>query len=132
MKPVLILSSLAALAACGAMPEQSEDQAVADFIAVSAPAQHDSIRTRGQWGYEAVGERYVILDSGFGQYLVEFRRRCHELDERQVKPDLRYQRNVLRARFDTIRGCMIERLYAIDDAAAVELKQLVSAADSED
>lgn len=132
MKLVLILLSLAGLAACGATPARHEDQAVADFIAVSAPGQHDSIRTRGQWDYEVLGERYVILDSGNGKYLVEFRRRCHELDERPVKPDLRYQRNVLRARFDTIRGCVIERLYAIDDVAAEELKQLVSAADGED
>ncbi len=132
MKLVLILLSLAGLAACGATPARSEDQAVADFIAVSALGQHDSIRTRGQWDYEVLGERYVILDSGIGKYLVEFRRRCHELDDRLVKPDLRYQRNVLRARFDTIRGCVIERLYAIDDAAAEELEQLVSAADGED
>ncbi len=130
MKPVLILLLLAGLSACGATPPRSEDQAVADFIAVSALEQHDSIRTRGQWDYDALGERYVILDSGNGKYLVEFRRRCHELDEREVTPDRRVQRNVLRARFDTIRGCVIERLYAIDDAAFVELQQLVSDADN--
>ncbi|NNF40051.1 MAG: hypothetical protein HKN64_01645 [Woeseiaceae bacterium] len=47
-----------------------------------------------------------------------------------MRPDVRYQRNVLRARFDTLRGCVIERLYGIDNAAAEELQQLAAAGDN--
>jgi hypothetical protein len=114
------------------LEKRGANEAVADFIAVSELQQQDTIRTARQWGFDELGDRYAIVDSGKEKYLVEFRRRCHELDQNTVTPDVRYQRNVLRARFDTIRGCAIWRLYAIDDAPAQELQQLVNAMERDD
>lgn len=128
MQQALTLLLITLLAACASSAQAPADNAVLDFIAVSELQPGDRVRTYGQWHYDALSDRYVVLNTRKEKYLVEFRRRCHELEELAVTPDLRYQRNVLRARFDTIRGCTIERLYAIDDAQARELQQLIDKA----
>ncbi len=116
------------LGACVASSEPRVNQAVEDFIVVSQLPSTDKIRTRGQFDFSALTERYVILNADKNQYLVQFGRRCHELNERTVTPDIRYDRNVLRARFDTLRGCTIDRIYPIDEGAAAELEALVERA----
>ena len=51
-------------------------------------------------------------------------RDCRELDEFRVTPDYRREANLLRARFDTIRGCHIGKIYAVDKGQAQELENL--------
>ena len=41
-----------------------------------------------------------------------------------MQPDIRYDSSVLRARFDTLRGCRIDKLYAIEPGQADELRNL--------
>ena len=132
MRPVMTMLATGLLAACATTGETDAEDRVRDFIVVSDLSERDRIRTMPQWGYDALGDRYLILESGKEKYLVEFRRRCRELRETHVVPDIRHQHNVLRARFDTIRGCAIEHLYAIDDAQAEELQQLVGASGQEE
>jgi hypothetical protein len=52
-------------------------------------------------------------------------RRCHELkDNTRITPDKRWDTNIVRAKFDTIRGCRIAAIYALDEAEAAELKNI--------
>ncbi len=119
--PALIIMLLVG---CAAQQGPTTDDAIGDFIALSELEQMDSIRTREQYGLSELTERYGILKTRKGFYLVEFQR-CRELKfNNEVTPDIRYDRNVLRARFDTIRGCRIKKIYAIDEAGAEELKIL--------
>ncbi len=112
------------LAACATPTGPDTDQAIADFIAVSELAELRTVRTRHQYSYTEVTERYVILKARKDRYLVEFRRQCRELNEYDITPDIRREGNVLRSGIDTIRGCVIDRMFAIDLAQAEELQQL--------
>lgn len=112
----------ALLPGCAAQPEQDNDDPIADFIVVSELEPQDVVRFRQQFNFETLTEEYVILRARDDYYLVEFARRCRELNRNEITPDLRYDRNVLRAGIDTIRGCRIEKIFAIDKGQAEELE----------
>ena len=77
------------------------------------------------FGRSCIGDQFVIYKGRRDEYLVEFARRCHELyDNSRITPDKRWDSNVVRARFDTIRGCRITAIYALDEAEVVELKNI--------
>ena len=121
----LALAALLMLTAgCAATRAPAVDDAVQDFIAVSGLAEQEKIRTRGGYRYDALGERYVIVSAAKQKYLVQFTRRCRELYETAITPDIRRDANVLRARYDTVRGCRIDRIYAVEDVQADELMAL--------
>ena len=108
-------------AGCAASRAPAIDDAVQDFIAVAELTEQEKIRTRGGFRYDELGERYVIVTTEINQYLVQFTRRCHELYEWDITPDFRHEANVLRARYDTIRGCRIDRIYEVGEVQAQEL-----------
>jgi len=125
--------SLVALAAammlgCASAPEDDSvierNDAVEDYIKVAELKEIDTIRKRGELHHTAVTENYIILRDQRNVYLATFRQRCRELDEREVRPDIRYDLKVLRARFDTYRGCRIQYLYEITEGQATELLDL--------
>lgn len=109
---------------CVAQPGPDANDAIADFIVVSELKPKDIVRLRDQFNYDYLSENYVVLKARGDYYLVQFQRRCHELREREITPDKRFDRNTLRAGFDTIRGCRIDRMFAIDAAQAKELEFL--------
>ena len=112
------------LAACVTTRPQVDKESVEDFVSVRGLEQVDSIRTNTSEGYYELNEHYVIFQTRRGDYLFEFARRCWELGERRVTADKRWDNNTIRARFDTLRGCRIARIYGLTDAEAEELKQL--------
>ena len=58
-------------------------------------------------------------------YLVEFARRCYELrDNTRIVPDQRWDASKIRARFDTIRGCRVAKIYALTEAEIAELENI--------
>ena len=120
--------SIALLTACAAQPDSREEDRVADFIAVSELEESSKVRMRHQFSYKEITNRYVVLQAHNDYYLVEFRRRCHELGHDTITPDIRHERNVLRPGVDTIRGCRIDRIFVIDETQAQELEQLGKAA----
>ena len=130
MKPIIaILALTALLGGCATSSESETSDAVSDYIKVAELEEHDSIRTMGKFSHRIISQRYVTLETRRENYLVEFNRRCHELTQNdlmqhEVTPDIRYEKNILRARFDTIRGCRIGHIYAIDKGQAEELKNL--------
>lgn len=129
----MLAKTLVALAAammlgCASAPEDDsvivKNDAVEDYIKVAELKEIDTIRKRGELHHTAVTEKYIILRDQRNAYLATFRQRCRELDEREVTPDLRHDLNILRARFDTYRGCRIQSLYEITKGQVAELLEL--------
>ncbi|MGI9233041.1 MAG: DUF6491 family protein [Woeseiaceae bacterium] len=115
------------LTACAAQPDPDnldDEDAIDDFIVVAELEALDTVRFRRQFNFEPLNEEYIILTSRNDYYLVEFRRRCRELNYNAVTPDIRHEKNVLHAGIDTIRGCRIERIFAIDKGQAEELEHI--------
>jgi hypothetical protein len=131
MKSFIAIMLFALLVACAAQRESGVDEAISDFVVLSELEEMGSIRTRDQFGTSELTERYAILKTRKDVYLVEFQR-CPPQFNDDVIPDIRYDKNTLRPRTDTIRGCRIKKIFAIDEAGAEELELLAeaSAADS--
>jgi hypothetical protein len=109
---------------CASQSGPAERNAVADFIVVSELQALDVVRFRDQFNHKRLDDYHVLLSARDDRYLVQFRRRCHELDEYWITPDVRYDRNLLRAGIDTIRGCRIDQMFAVDESQAQELESL--------
>ena len=124
MKRAITALAVAAIAGCATPPAPTVSDAIADFIHVSELEERDAVRTLDQFDYSYLSDQYVILKTRKEKYLVRFRRPCRELNQSYVPPDIRYERNVLRSGFDTIRGCRIGNMYALDETQAQELKNL--------
>jgi len=125
MKPIIAIVSLTVLlSGCATSSESKISDAVSDYISAAELEEQDSIRTMGKFDHHIISQRYVTLETRKESFLVAFSRRCHELTQNEVTPDFRYEKNLLRARFDTIRGCRIGHIYAIDKGQAEELKNL--------
>jgi uncharacterized protein DUF6491 len=104
---------------------QDVTQAVMDFIEVRELEALDSMRSGSNDSWHVIGDNFLIYKGRRDEYLVEFVRRCYELnDNTRITPDKRWETNTVRARFDTIRGCRIANIYALNEAEAVELKNI--------
>lgn len=119
------------LAACASQDEQAEDstqdvhQAVRDFIELRELEELDSMRSGTNDSWQLLNDRFIIYNGRRETYLVEFSQRCHELfDNTRIVPDKRWDRNTVRAKFDTIRGCRIGKIYGLDEAEVAELKNI--------
>lgn len=129
MQRTLLIVILAMLAACAtqetAERRLEEDQAIRDFIEVSGIAEVDKVRADGNDGWKTLSERFIIFANRRERFLFEFARRCHELnDNTRITPDVRSDPNVIRAKFDTLRGCRIHKIYALSAEQADELRQI--------
>ncbi len=128
MKTVMWVAVAVLLSACAAqdgVQRQEEHQAVRDFIAVRDLEELKKMRTALRDSWTSIDDRFIIYRGPRGQYLVEFDRRCHELsDGSRIVPDERRERNTVRARTETIRGCRIKTIYALTEAEADELENI--------
>jgi hypothetical protein len=111
------------LCGCAAQPGPTRTDAIGDFIKVAELEEQDTVRAPGNFHHTYLTERYVILETRKEKVLVQFRRRCRALNETLVVPDVR-DGNILRARFDTIRGCRIDQMFSIDEGQAQELENI--------
>ena len=76
-------------------------------------------------GWDPINEHFILYTGRKDTYLVEFARACWELrDNTRITPDRRWDANVIRSRFDTIRGCRIDRIYALTEAEVTELENI--------
>lgn len=125
LKPVLpALLAAALLQGCAAPKVADENVAIEDFIVVSELEPLKVVHFRHQYDYKQLTENHVVLTARDDYYLVGFKRRCRELNMRPVVADVRYERNTLRVGADTIRGCYIGSIYAIDRTQAEELENI--------
>jgi hypothetical protein len=114
------------LGGCAAEPlyVPPSNQRVADFVAASDLSQVDRIRKSNSDAWSYVNDRYIMY-LGSREYLVEFRDNCADLDDNAWVPaDYIHDHRYLRARVDTIRGCIIEKIYPINRAQRSEIRQL--------
>lgn len=108
-----------------AMSTQDKAQAVRDFIEVRDLEKRDTMRSGNSDGWVAIGDEFLVYRARRDEYLVEFVRRCYELnDNTNITPDKRWNATSISAKFDTIRGCRIANIYALTEAEAVELKNI--------
>ncbi len=130
MSRYLMFLGVVLIAGCAETGTKQESSAISkekvfeDYIEVSQLKELDVIRTRDQIHYKVVSDKYIIIYDRKTFYLATFRQACKELQGGHVTPDIRHDPNTIRARFDTIRGCKIELLYALDEGQAEELIQL--------
>ncbi len=103
---------------------QDEEQAIRDYILVRGLEEVDRIRSSNSDSWDELDEYFIIYDTRRSAYLVEFNRACYELSENRVTPDLRWEANTIRARSDTIRGCQVDKIFALTEADVAELKSL--------
>jgi hypothetical protein len=100
-------------------------QAVRDFIAVRGLEETAKMPSASSDSWESIENYFLIYESRRDTFLVEFSRRCYELDDNmRIVPDERREAGIIRSRFDTIRGCRIHRLYALTADEAEELRNL--------
>ena len=115
------------LAACAAQ-EQSEgdgmEQAIRDYIEVRKPPELDSMRSSGRDRWTELDPKFIIYTGPHEAFLVEFSNNCYALQEHPVVADVRREPNKIRARFDTIRGCRIDRIFALTEHDVAELSAL--------
>ena len=133
MKNLVPIIALVMLSACAtqdaAEAETTADvhnQAIIDFIEVRELTQVDRIRSSERDGWQALSISYVIYKARRDRFLVEFARPCYELrDNLDITPDVRrVNANTIRAKFDTLRGCRISRIFAITREEVDELKNI--------
>ncbi len=128
MNRILILPALLLIAGCSSTSTQPQEiEAVRDFVAAAQLEEVSEIRLRKTLRYTYVNDRYVTVPTRQGDYLVELRRDCFELRQNDFTPEMvdgRDNQNVLRARFDTIRGCYIGTIYEITESQREELRDL--------
>ena len=123
-----VLTIVVTLAGCAGQPSEealARDQAVSDFIAVRGLQETDRIRVSDNDGWSEITISYIVYRSRRNAYLFEFYRPCYELrDNTRIVADFRSEPNVIRARFDTLRGCRIDRIYPLTEAEAAELADI--------
>ena len=127
MKYFTIVIMLLLLAACSVNEEKREQQniAIRDLIEVNELEEIDTLRFYKQLGSHEINEYFVIASERKKYWLIEYTRRCYRdpITDR-VEPDIRYDANSIRARFDTFRGCRIKAIYEIDEALRGELIEI--------
>jgi len=128
--PVFVLTTTL-LAACAAQdPEEQKStqdttQAVRDFIDLRKLEELDSLRSGSSDSWNEIDQYFVIYEGRRDKYLVEFSRRCYELDDdTRIVADKRWESSTIRSRFDTLRGCRIGKIYALTEAEAAELENI--------
>lgn len=121
---LFVLAGITLQVGCAARQDPLVSVAVEDFIAVAELEKLDKIRTRMGYSWDYLSEQFIIVETRDGEYLVRFRRRCRELNLFPVQPDIRYDDSVLRSGIDTIRGCYIGAIYAIEPGQADELRHI--------
>lgn len=128
MRLIIIVSIGMALGACAGRPSQQtldKNLAVRDLIDLRQLESLDKIRSDDSDGWEQITNRFIIYRTRRGDYLFEFTRPCWELDDNtRIVADERFDANVIQARFETLRGCRIAAIYALDDAEVAELQNI--------
>lgn len=131
MRIVAAVAAAFFLAACASQDERAEEstqdvnQAVRDFIELRGLEELDDLRSGTNDSWQQLDDQFIIYDGRREAYLVEFGRRCYELnDNTRITPDKRWDTNTVRAKFDTIRGCRIAKIYGLTEAEVAELENI--------
>ena len=127
MKPLHAVALLALTSACSTTLDEQEIEATRDFVVANQLPEVDEIRLYEQLNYRVINQYFVTVETRRGDYLIEFNTRCSALTQREFQPhmvDVRRDPNRVHARFDTIRGCIIGKIYEVTEEQREELRQL--------
>lgn len=137
MGRTLLILITALIAACAPV-DPREEEALRDFIVIGELEEADKVRTGKNDRWSAINDKFIIYEARRDDFLIEFRRRCHELtsggisfvDQRTgeltQQADVRWDHNNIRPGIDTIRGCRIHQIYALAEGQKLELEELVA------
>ena len=126
MKSLTILGIAIALGACATEPlfVVPSNQSVDDYVATSRLPEADDIRKSNKDSWQYLNDRYVIY-SGNDYYLIEFRTNCREIgDNSWIPVDYIHDHRNLRAGENTIRGCIVQKIYPLTSNQRNELRHL--------
>tara|TARA_R110002049_G_scaffold20717_26_gene76076 strand:- start:2158 stop:2613 length:456 start_codon:yes stop_codon:yes gene_type:complete len=121
------LLSVMLLGACSTLFDAQEIEAVRDYVVANELKEVDKIRLYRQLNYTYINDQYITVDARTGDFLIEFKRVCRDLSRTDFTPEMvdrRYDSSVLRAGFDTIRGCPIGKIYEVSKEQREELSDL--------
>jgi len=131
MRTAALMIAAFLLAACAGQDTERQQavdeavQAVRDFIEVRGLEEVAKMPSASRDSWESIENYFLIYEGRRETFLVEFNRRCYELDDNtRIVADERREAGIVRSRFDTIRGCRIHRLYALSEDEAEELRNL--------
>lgn len=127
MKILTIICAALSIGACAATEENTEDtepDAVKDFIAVNELEEVGSIRTFHRLEQTVLNDYYVVITVRKDNYLLAYTSLCRRFQYSRKKPDTRRDSRALYAKSDTYRGCRIGALYPVSDAQADELREI--------
>lgn len=129
MRAWAAVASLLVLAACAATQSDGEpgpldpgwrnEAMIAETRAYIEAANLETvaaIRVSGSLRLASGNSRFATLKTNRSTYLVETERDCPALKSRNVQSDMldfRVKRNIIRAGYDTIRGCRIKTIYEL-------------------
>ncbi len=137
MKSTALLLACVLLTACASQDPAKEQstqdatQAIRDFIAVRDLQNVDKISTSSSDSWTKLDQYFLLYEGRRDSYLVEFVRRCFELDDNsRIVPDERRSGSNIYARFDTIRGCRVQHLYELTEHEVAELESIGEAVGS--
>ena len=117
-----ILALASVFVACASEPRQFD--AIDDYVLAGELPVADKILPNDRDSWSALSDRYIIYKTRQQDYLINFRGRCSALlDRRLARADIRYERS-LRPRVDTIRGCLIGKIFLLTPDDVVELENL--------
>lgn len=121
-----LLLPVTVLTACVGSPEpRPEILAIQDMIAVSELEEVERIRTDRLSSFDELNLRYIVFSTRRRDYLIEFSHDCWEIkDVFNIQADRRHDSNYIRPRSDTIRGCLINRAFALNKGQVRELKAM--------
>ena len=126
MKWLTMLGIPIVLAACATEPmyEVPSNQRVVDYIKTTQLTEVNIVRKGNSDGWQYLNDRYVIY-KGIHDYLFEFRANSGVLaDNSWIPADYIHDHRNLRARVDTIRGCIVEKIYPLTRDQRTELRHL--------
>lgn len=117
--------SILMLGACTTPRPQISKEAIEDFIFAGQMEEQTYLRRGRSDSWQALNSQYALYTARRKTYLLEFDRHCHSLEDNfDIEPDVRRDNYNLYARFDTLRGCFIDNIYALTDEQATELRNL--------
>lgn len=129
---VLLVSVILAACATGEEEErpaltsrQARQQALVDethaYIQSANLEQHTAIRYIGKFSIVSANQRFAVIEARSTRYLIETEIDCPRLPLAGATDDsidVRMRRNMLRAGYDTIRGCRIKAIYELPEPPA--------------
>jgi hypothetical protein len=121
-----IFSVVTVLGACATDPVYTvpADESVADYIVAIQLDDTALIRKGNHDSWQYLNDHYIIY-RGRNNFLVEFRQNCAGLTDSSFLPaDYIHDHRNLRAGEDTIRGCIVEKIYPITNDQRNELRHL--------